>query len=146
MKNKEITLEKMYSLIRNSYISMFPYAFENYQEMLTYTFNHDIEKTGLPIIIYISNDYYSDDNSSLVKHIRIEPITEKFELLSAEVKEEINKIISQLTSDIENIISDFNSLHSWLIREGLIIKQERKFDSTIYFMTKSFMDLKKLPL
>ncbi|MEB6856435.1 hypothetical protein NA898_03260 [Proteus cibi] len=146
MKNKEITLENMYALIRSGYISMFPYGFEGYLEMLTHTFNQDIEKTGLPITFYISDDYHNDNDLNLVKHIRIEPIIEKLELLSANVKEDTNKLISRLNNDINNIINDFNSLHSWLIREGLIIKEERKFDSPIYFMTKSFMDLKKLPL
>ncbi|MGL6466225.1 hypothetical protein ACSZNP_00510 [Aeromonas hydrophila] len=145
MKNKLCDANKIYEMIRDYYIDLFPHhaSYEIspknkniFSDILT-GFHY---KKGFPVAININ-----DENYSLARSYSVERVVEDMVGLS---REQQNKVIDYvdniLSDDFENLMSDIIEMHRWLVQDGYINKvtagqKERLFMTTRFIDKKAFI-------
>ena len=146
MKNKHYDIQGLYQIIKNAYLAIFPYPYNSNRAAIIESLNNDFNKKhGLPISFILSEDY--DINKKLSQFVKATIINEGMLEFSAVLQEGIIKTVSELNSDIENIIEDLEYLHKWLIQEEFIIISEKiQFKPLEYNVSTLFLETNSLPI
>ncbi|NEX88892.1 hypothetical protein G4923_09265 [Aeromonas rivipollensis] len=145
MKNKLYDASKIYEMIRDYYINLFPHhanyeiSLQNkniFSEILT-EYNY---KKAFPVAVKINNE-----NFILARSYSVERVIEDMVKLSRDQQEKIiNYVDNIFADDFENLMSDIIAMHQWLVQDGYISKSSAGKEKL--YMTTKFLNQKSLTI
>jgi len=143
MENKIYNVETLYEIIRDYYLSCFPHAtsYESitpHSNMFTAAITNYMNKSGCPVIIKFETQKFVS-----TKNYFIEKDLDKIIVMPTEQQHSIIDFIdTNLTGELNKVMSDLIAMHSWLVQDEYITKLVVNNISKMY-MSSKFINIEK---
>ncbi|WP_330544484.1 hypothetical protein V0242_11725 [Aeromonas hydrophila] len=143
MKNNIYNVDTLYEIIRDYYLSCFPYATSYLSitprsDIFTVAITNYLNKTGCPVTIKFEAQKFVT-----AKDYFIEKDLEKIRVMPTEQQHKIIDFIdTNLTEELNKVMSDLIAMHSWLVQDEYITKSIENNASKMY-MSSKFINTEK---
>lgn len=148
MENKIYNVDTLYEIIRDYYLSCFPYStsymsITSRSNIFTAAITNYLNKSGLPVTIKFEAEKFAS-----AKNYLIEKDLNKIRAIPTEQQQGIIDFIdTNLAGELNKVMNDLIAMHSWLVQDEYISKSIENNASKMHMSSKVInMEKFKFPI